>query len=126
MAIGQRRNRRRSRPGSRTRNKHEASVDRRAAIEGIELAKDNVLHFPSYGRFERPTIERYYDFDQSWLSWKEREKVEEERKRLEKVAALVEEQQRIFGGEIGDEVSLCDAMLGVVVSLFGDIDYIDP
>jgi len=94
-------------------------------MEGIELAKDNALHVPPYGRFERPTIGRYYDFDQSWFSWKERAR-EEERRRLEEVAALVEEQQRIFGGEIGDEVSLCDAMLGVVISLFGDIDYIDP
>jgi hypothetical protein len=99
-------------------------VDRHAALEGIELAKDNALHSPPYGRFERPAIEWYYDYNQSWLDWKERER-EGERKRL-KAAALVEEQQRMFGGEIGDEVSLCDAMLGVVISLFGDIDYIDP
>jgi len=39
---------------------------------------------------------------------------------------LESEQRRIFGGEIGDEVSLCAKMLDVVVGLFGDVDYVDP
>lgn len=33
---------------------------------------------------------------------------------------------RLFGGEEGDEVSLCDPMLGVLYSLFNDLDYVDP
>src|ERR1700712_3457119 len=34
---------------------------------------------------------------------------------------------RIFGGEMGDGVSLCHPMLDVVRSLFdGDLDYADP
>lgn len=33
---------------------------------------------------------------------------------------------RIFGGEIGDEVSLCAPMLQVVTGLFGGLDYEDP
>lgn len=39
-----------------------------------------------------------------------------------------QEQLILFGGELGDDVSLIpdDAMLGVVLGLFGDIDYIDP
>lgn len=34
---------------------------------------------------------------------------------------------RIFGGEVGDEVSLCVPMLQVVMGLFnGRLDYEDP
>jgi len=33
---------------------------------------------------------------------------------------------RIFGGELGDEVSLCAPMLQVVTGLFGGLDYEDP
>jgi hypothetical protein len=33
---------------------------------------------------------------------------------------------RFFGGEVGDEVSLCEPMLKVVMDLFNDIDYVDP
>ena len=45
---------------------------------------------------------------------------------LEKVQLEQAEQQRLYGGEVSDDVSLCPAMLSVVMSLFGDIDYIDP
>lgn len=33
---------------------------------------------------------------------------------------------RFFGGEAGDEASLCAPMLKVVMDLFNDIDYVDP
>lgn len=39
---------------------------------------------------------------------------------------LEQEQQRLFGGDSGDDGSLCLAMLDVVMRLFGDIDYTDP
>jgi hypothetical protein len=44
---------------------------------------------------------------------------------------LEEEQRRLFGSDVADDiddVSLIPdhAMLGVVLNLFGDIDYIDP
>lgn len=42
------------------------------------------------------------------------------------LAELEEAQRRMFGGEVGDEVSLCAPMLRVVVELFGDVDYTDP
>lgn len=42
------------------------------------------------------------------------------------IEELEEAQRRMFGGEVGDEVSLCAPMLGVLVSLFGDVDYDDP
>ena len=36
------------------------------------------------------------------------------------------EHLKLFGGDLDDDVSLCPAMLSVVMALFGDIDYIDP
>ena len=42
-------------------------------------------------------------------------------------AMMEVEQLRMFGGEAGDEVSLCKPMLDVVMTLFnGNIDYKDP
>jgi hypothetical protein len=39
---------------------------------------------------------------------------------------LEREEQRLFGGDVDDDRSLCLAMLDVVIRLFGDIDYTDP
>ena len=46
--------------------------------------------------------------------------------RLCSLTDLEQAQRRLFGGEVGDRVSLCESMLGVVVGLFGDLDYVDP
>ena len=47
---------------------------------------------------------------------------------LERARMSAVEAQRIhfFGGEIGDEVSLCAPMLQVVLDLWGGVDYLDP
>lgn len=47
---------------------------------------------------------------------------------LEKARIADIEAQRIhfFGGEVGDEVSLCAPMLQVVLDLWGGVDYLDP
>lgn len=47
---------------------------------------------------------------------------------LEKARITTIEAQRIhfFGGEVGDEVSLCAPMLQVVLDLWGGVDYLDP
>jgi hypothetical protein len=39
---------------------------------------------------------------------------------------VTEEQRRLCGGMDDDEVSLCKEMMGVVLGLFGDLDYVDP
>ncbi|KAJ9638308.1 hypothetical protein H2199_006995 [Coniosporium tulheliwenetii] len=41
--------------------------------------------------------------------------------------AMIEAQRlRLFGGEVGEEASLCAPMLQVVMDLFDGIDYVDP
>ncbi|KAI9827720.1 MAG: hypothetical protein M1832_004209 [Thelocarpon impressellum] len=47
----------------------------------------------------------------------------EQARRRAAAARLETEQRRVFGGEVGDEVSLCGPMLQVVLSLFGGVDY---
>ncbi|KZF19731.1 hypothetical protein L228DRAFT_271051 [Xylona heveae TC161] len=42
------------------------------------------------------------------------------------LSASEADQRRIFGGEIGENISLCYPMLMVVMDLFGDLDYVDP
>lgn len=71
-------------------------------------------------------------FDQSWARWKARE-AEEEKQAIAAIeelkaaqAQLEQEQIKLFGGDVGDDVSLCEPMLRVLSYLFGDIDYTDP
>jgi hypothetical protein len=44
----------------------------------------------------------------------------------DEIDELENEQRRLFGGDVGDDVSLLPAMLDVVRFLWGDIDYTDP
>jgi hypothetical protein len=73
--------------------------------EGISVARDFSLRLPSE-KYPLCTCD----------CWK----AENDRERLE------DEQFRLFGGDVGDDVSLLPAMLEVVHFLWGDIDYIDP
>ncbi len=58
--------------------------------------------------------------------WRQRYVQWQERQRREKAEISEQERCRVFGGEVGDEVSLCYPMLMVVFDLFGGIDYEDP
>ena len=64
-----------------------------------------------------------------WDHWQNRlrqnEVSKQQRAQHEAIAAEMQ-RVRIFGGEIGDEVSLCAPMLQVVTGLFGGLDYEDP
>jgi hypothetical protein len=126
--IANRRNartQRRSRPGMHERRsltrKETMSFD---LAEGVSVAHDTSILLPF--EFAKPSPLRRQTFDQSWQRWKAREaeqKVNAEIQRQE----LESEQCRLFGGDIGDDVSLCPAMLDVVRFLFeGEIDYADP
>tara|TARA_R110002060_G_scaffold3689_3_gene5696 strand:- start:458 stop:721 length:264 start_codon:yes stop_codon:yes gene_type:complete len=85
-------------------------------------ARDTEVHLPS--DIARPSPLLRQNFDQNWQRWKARQA---EEKALAEMDRLQSEQEQLQF-EIGDDVSLIpdDAMRGVVFSLFGDIDYIDP
>jgi hypothetical protein len=124
-----RQNRRRERPGSRTRR----TLNRKANIqsdcyEGLLDAHDIEVPLPSDKTRPSPLLRQ--NFDQSWQRWKAREAGARALAEMDKMQ-LEQEQRRLFGGDIGDDVSTLTlipdhAMLGVVLDLFGDIDYIDP
>lgn len=64
-----------------------------------------------------------------WNQWQDRIRQQEVSKQLRQrneARAAEAQRLRIFGGEIGDEVSLCAPMLRVVTGLFGGLDYEDP
>jgi hypothetical protein len=126
-----RQNRRRERPGSRTRRtisrKGIQSNLEEECREAILLARDASIYLPYDKPNPSPLLRE--NFDQSWQRWqsKKAKHIEEaalaetERSRLEL------EQLKLFGGDgCNDDVSLIAPMLRVVFDLFGDIDYADP
>jgi hypothetical protein len=117
-------NRRRERPGARSRH----AIARKDGIQfevsdGLSTARDSDVILPF--EYPKPSPLLRQNFDQSWQRWKTRDaqqKLKQERARQE----LEIEQQRLFGGDLDDDVSLLPGMLGVVVYLWGDVDYTDP
>lgn len=117
----QHKNRRRERPGARKRHAlaNKGGLSRELS-EGARLAHDPSLQLP----FEyRPSPLRQ-SLDLSWRVWKAQEAGAGAEQR--DTESDEREQRRLFGGEVDDDVSLCANMLGVVYSLWGDIDYTDP
>lgn len=82
---------------------------------------------PDYAPFNKtkasPT--RNDDFDQIWEQWQYRKAVDAAAADLKRTQ-LEQEQIKLCGGELDDDVSLCEPMVRVLMDLFGDIDYIDP
>lgn len=78
-----------------------------------------------------PTIPPSTDhWHRQYSQWQDRSRTQQqlqiEREQQEAMAAETQ-RLRIFGGETGDEVSLCAPMLQVVMGLFnGRLDYEDP
>lgn len=101
--MGQRHNRRRTRPRSRNRsiNLHRAPIDTTHTCTAAYPSTFDCLG-------NRPASTRHY----RGLIWQEREGT---------TVQEMEQQYRLFGGEPGDDVSLCYRML----EYFGGLDYID-
>lgn len=114
---------------------HIFSVD---VADGVEVARDSSIALPF--EYAQPSPLRRRTFEQSWQIWKAREASAQadrdaeieaqrfrERESESKRREMESEQCRLFGGDVGDDVSLCPAMLDVVRFLFGgEIDYDDP
>ena len=93
-------------------------------FEGAILdAHDPTIYLPSDRNKVSPALRQ--TFDQSWQRWKSREAEEAALVEMDKLQ-LEQEQIKLFGGNVGDDVSLCEPMLRVLSYLFGDIDYTDP
>jgi len=65
------------------------------------------------------------NFDQSWQRWKAKQAEEKAVAEMDRMQ-LDQEQIKLFGGDVDDDVSLCESMLQVVFRLWGGIDYMDP
>ena len=111
---------RRHRPRYRERgdSKHGVYFSRREALDGRLLAT-NVESLAPYESYSRQAFS-VSNFQRAAPS------APLERQHPCTPEELEEAQRRMFGGEVGDEVSLCEPMIRVVVSLFGDLDYVDP
>jgi len=72
---------------------------------------------PQYNRLSDLTAQHWHN---RYISWQSRER--QQRQEQEAAAKLEADQCRLFGGEPGDDVSLCYKML----EYFGRLDYIDP
>ncbi|KAJ5578529.1 uncharacterized protein N7459_007493 [Penicillium hispanicum] len=131
--MGQRHNRRRTRPRSRNRN----SLNQETPASTITQAPGSALAIPSSIWSPQPTpaksVAASYQsvacispgspaqvpaptWHYGYMAWQIRETVP----RWE-AGGLEAEQYRLFGGQPGDDMSLCDRML----EYFGGLDYID-
>ncbi|KAL3468222.1 hypothetical protein BJX64DRAFT_283101 [Aspergillus heterothallicus] len=110
--MGQRHNRRRTRPRSRNRsvNIYPVPLDT-FALPADSYAAPCLSALDCLGN--RPASTRHY----RGLSWQDPEHALKP-----EAAKLQNEQYRVFGGEPGDDVGLCYRML----EYFGRLDYIDP
>jgi hypothetical protein len=112
-----RKNRRRERPGARTRKALSTRENfQQEYTEGRDIANDRTFQLPTEQYLPCSCsickCEREYD----WAQMRKEDEIDE----------LENEQRRLFGGDVGDDVSLLPAMLDVVRFLWGDIDYTDP
>ncbi|KAL4917822.1 hypothetical protein BDW62DRAFT_75365 [Aspergillus aurantiobrunneus] len=109
--MGQRHNRRRTRPRSRNRSVNIVPPPVAIFPPADFCAAHSQSSFDCLGN--RPASTRHYRA----LTWQDREHI------LKPETATMEmEQYRLFGGEPGDDVDLCYRML----EYFGGLDYIDP
>jgi hypothetical protein len=114
-------NKRRERPGSRTRDTipSKAATATKTAPTVVTSA-----HAMIPSSQINPPAQLRQDFHECWQRWKSRDA--EKKALVEPDKLQLEQEQRLFGEDADDDGSLCPAMLDVVIRLFGDIDYTDP
>ncbi|KAF1811765.1 hypothetical protein P152DRAFT_474486 [Eremomyces bilateralis CBS 781.70] len=128
--MGSRHNRKRTR--SRPRNRRPS---RSSSLDSLDSVSFDPVPSPPLSPFafaHRPPTHWHAQY----AAWQarlrvehDRETVEHPRQRAEVAASAVVDAQcvRVFGGQLGEERSLCEPMLRVVMGLFdGCVDYDDP
>ncbi|KAF7160489.1 hypothetical protein CNMCM5623_006088 [Aspergillus felis] len=115
--MGQRHNRRRTRPRSRNRSSSVDSSDPSPPFSCSFGSNVPPAYCVSKSRAACSSPDRFpIPFAQTWHHGYSGRQVREGKSPLEA------EQYRLFGGEPGDDVDLCYRML----EYFGGLDYIDP
>jgi hypothetical protein len=117
--MGARHNRKRTR--SRPRNR----ISTQKSRSFVNLTSPSTLSSTTF-----PNQRSLTNWHQQYSQWQDRvreyQQIQAMREQQEAEAAEAQ-RLRIFGGEVGDEVSLCPAMLETVLFLFnGRLDYEDP
>ncbi|PGH11980.1 hypothetical protein AJ79_04567 [Helicocarpus griseus UAMH5409] len=123
--MGQKHNRRRTRPRSRHRRNAPPDQNTPQALASItsrqpcyDIKSSNLPSFAPYpyplqGTQPAPLAQQWHN---RYVAWQNHE-----RRQQQEAAKLEAEQFRLFGGEPGDDVALCYRML----EYFGGLDYID-
>jgi len=121
--MGSRHNRKRTRSRPRNRCRKSPSASASPLVQSSPS-------FPVSPLAQRPANFWHQPYSQLQERLKQQKALQEQHMKARdsyERAMMEVEQLRMFGGEAGDEVSLCKPMLDVVMTLFnGNIDYKDP
>ncbi|KAF2828053.1 hypothetical protein CC86DRAFT_393227 [Ophiobolus disseminans] len=121
--MGKRHNRKRTRSRPRHRDGIPQNIYHTRSIS-VDTTTSQTTSNSSYQYLSQfPTTNVHADhWHQTYFAWQHRLQVEQERQQVMEVQRL-----RYFGGEPGEDVSLLEPMLQVVMDLFdGNTDYEDP
>jgi hypothetical protein len=123
--MGKRHNRKRtrSRPRHRDGNPQNQNHTRSISIDTTSSQATNYSSFEPRAPSFLPIANNHGDhWQETYSAWQHRLRVEHVRQQ-----ELETQRLRYFGGEYGEEVSLLEPMLQVVMDLFdGNTDYEDP
>jgi len=115
--MGSRHNRKRTRSRPRNRNRRPSPL----AQPSSTFSPSSYSPRPT-SHWQQPSFQLQERIKQQRACQQQQAKASDNYER-----ALEAERVRMFGGEAGDELSLCAPMLDVVMTLFdGNVDYEDP
>ena len=117
--MSKRHNRKRTRSRPRHRDGGKAQPNHARTLSVDTISSHSTAN-SSFQPLSFPLINHSPDWHQTYTTWQTRQQLQQEQ-------AMEAQRLRFFGGEVGEEVSLLEPMLKVVMDLFdGDIDYQDP
>ncbi len=115
--MGQRHNRKRTRSRPRNRDRSHQLHSRDSLTTSNYPLRSPVFFAPTSPVRTLPANA----WQQQYTTWQHRTRQQQQEQEMAEGQRL-----RLFGGEMGEEASLCAPMLRVVMDLFDDIDYVDP
>ncbi|KAF1986308.1 hypothetical protein K402DRAFT_421166 [Aulographum hederae CBS 113979] len=147
--MGSRHNRKRTRSRPRNRNSHLSRDSTTLSDISISSSPSSLTHplaNPGTPSSKHPSPSDRFSaqhWHQQYAAWQarlqhqtqtrqqlqhlqEQQRAQRLAREREKEAEVEMQTLRMFGGERGEDGSLCEPMLKVVMGLFGDVDYEDP